>query len=110
MTKKGFIIVIGIIALLLIVQQAIIIFRRPVIDTDTQEKVLKDSIKTLDKYLEMSRARESRIQSQYDSLKSLEPHIITNTRDKVKFVYSTATPDELDSIIRTTWKTKSRYR
>lgn len=110
MTKKGIIIVIAILVVILIIQQAIIVFRKPVVEVSGQEKILLDSIKTLDKNLEMSRIRERRIQSQYDSLQAIEPHIITNTRDKVKFIYSTATPDELDSIIRTAWKTKSRYR
>lgn len=95
----------------IIVLLGVIYFRRPqVIVSSDREQVLKDSIALLQTKIDSSHARQDRIQRAYDSLLSIDPIIISKTRDKIKFIYSTATPDELDSIIRTNWKTKSRYR
>jgi hypothetical protein len=98
---------IGIIIILL----AIIYFRKPqVIVESDREKVLEDSIAVLNTRIDSSHVRQAKIQKAYDSLLSIDPIVISKTRDKIKFIYSTNSPDELDSIIRTNWKTKSRYR
>ena len=96
---------------IIIILLAIIFFRKPqVIEVIGKEQVLRDSISLLQRNLDSSHVRQDKLQKSFDSLLAIDPIIISKTRDKIKFIYSTATPDELDSIIRTNWKTKSRYR
>lgn len=97
---------IGIIIILL----AIIYFRKPQVIVELgPKKVLEDSIAVLNARIDSSHVRQAKIQKAYDSLLSIDPVVISKTRDKIKFIYSTSSPDELDSIIRRTWKTKSKY-
>ena len=104
-------VVFGVMCLVIIILSAVLIFRKPeeVIITG-KEQILKDSIALLQTNLDSSVSRETRLQKSYDSLMTLDPIIINRTRDKVQFILTDATPDELDSVIRTAWKTKSRYR
>ena len=90
---------------------AVIIFRKPqVTDYNEQEKILKDSLVVLQNQINSSHVRQNKLEKAYDSLSSLEPTIIYKTRDKIKFIYSDATPNELDSIIRASWKAKPGFR
>lgn len=96
---------------IIIILLAIIFFRKPqVIEVTGKEQVLRDSLILLQRNIDSSHVRQEKLQKSFDSLLAIDPIIISKTRDKIKFIYSTATPDELDSIIRTNWKTKSRYR
>ena len=89
---------------------AFIIFRKPeVIITSGKEQLLEDSIALLTKTINKSEIHQHILEEQYDSLLNLDPKIIIRTNEKIKFIYSTATPSELDSIIRTNWKTNLRY-
>lgn len=91
---------------------AILVFREPklIVLPSDREKTLQDSLIILQQNLDSTHARQVQLQHNYDSLLKLEPQIITKTRDKVHFILTDANPDELDSIIRANWKTKSRYR
>jgi len=96
---------------IIIILLAIIFFRKPqVIEVIGKEQVLRDSLILLQRNIDSSHVRQEKLQKSFDSLLAIDPIVISKTRDKIKFIYSTATPDELDSIIRTNWKTKSRYR
>ena len=96
--------------LIILILSGVIIFRekQPVIDVD-HEKALRDSISMLSAQIDSSHVKQARLKAQIDSLSSLETTVITKTHEKIKFIYSTATPAALDSIIRSAWKTKSRY-
>lgn len=74
-----------------------------------RELELKDSVRMLQGKIDSSRARQARLEQAYDSLLKVEPTIIYETREKIKFIYTEATPDQLDSIIRTRSKRKQRY-
>jgi hypothetical protein len=89
---------------------AVIIFRRPTVTTPGNDKVYKDSIAVLQAEIDSSRIRQQKLEKSYDSLVLLDPPVIYRTRDKIQYILTNATPDELDSIIRSTWKTESRYR
>lgn len=99
----------GIVIIILI---AHLIFREPktIILPSDREKTLQDSLILLQQNLDSTHIRQTELQKSYDSLLRLEPQIITKTRDKVHFILTDADPNELDSIIRANWKTKSRYR
>lgn len=79
-----------------------------IIKSDNEQR-LRDSIALLQKQIDSSHVRQSRLQVSYDSLLTVEPKVIYITREKIKFIFSDATPHQLDSIIRTKWKTRSRY-
>lgn len=85
--------------------------KNKVIDNSINSKEirLQDSIIRLNREITMSHLKQVLLEKQYDSLLTLDPHVITRTNEKIKFIYSTATPDQLDSIIRTTWKTNLRH-
>lgn len=94
----------------IVILLGIIIFRKPTVIVPSNDKVYKDSIAVLQAKIDSSRVRQERLEKAYDSLVAIDPPVIYRTRDKIKFILTDASPDELDSIIRTTWKTKSRYR
>lgn len=96
--------------IIILILSAVIIFRKDVTPVPPVNDAWKDSVAILHKEIELSHIKQAQLQTAYDSLSSLEPRVITRTHDKIKFIYSTATPDDLDSIIRTNWKTTSRYR
>lgn len=97
--------------LIIIILIAVIIFRKPqVIVTSGKEKILKDSITLLHKKIDVIHLRQVRLQGQYDSLSALEPAINYRTHEKVTFILTDATPDQLDSTIKAHIKIKSRYR
>lgn len=75
----------------------------------SEEKRLRDSISILQKEIEASHIRQDKLQHDYDSMLHVEPQIIYETREKIKFVYTEASPSQLDSIIRTKSKRKHRY-
>jgi len=77
--------------------------------TSEQELRLRDSISILQKEIETSVIRQTYLQHAYDSMLLVEPQIIYRTRETIKFIYGDATPDQLDSIIRTNWKTHSGH-
>lgn len=96
---------------LVLILFAIIIFRKPtVIVTSDREQVLQDSVKLLRSQRDSSLGRQAKIQNSFDSLMNLDPQIKYRTHEKIKFIFNTASPRDLDSIIRTNWKTSSRYR
>ncbi len=95
---------------IILVLSALVVFRnRQVTDYASNEKALKDSISALSVEIDSSHARQERLERQLDGLSTIESQVIIKTHDKINFIYSVATPDELDSIIRSNWKTKSRY-
>lgn len=96
--------------IIIMILGAIIIFRKPETIQLPPNEAWKDSVTMLHKEIKLGHIRQNKLKKSYDSLSSLEPRIITRTHDKIKFIYSTATPDDLDSIIRSNWKTASRYR
>ncbi len=69
---------------------------------DSKEKALRDSINYLQKRIDSSLVRQEQLELAYDSVCRLEPEIKYKTREKIKFILTTATPSELDSIIRAT--------
>jgi hypothetical protein len=69
-----------------------------------KELLLKDSINNLQKEIDMSRIKQAKIQHDYDSMLKIEPQIIIKTNEKIKFIYGDASPDDLDSIIRSSTK------
>lgn len=73
--------------------------------TSGYETILQDSIKSLNKQIELSNIVQIKLESEIDSLSHLDPQIIYRTKEKYKFIFSEATPNQLDSIIRSTWKT-----
>lgn len=75
----------------------------------SEEKRLRDSISLLQKEIDASHIRQDKLQHDYDSMLHVEPIIIHETREKIKFVYTEATPNQLDSIIRTKSKRSKRY-
>jgi hypothetical protein len=79
-------------------------------DPSKDEKLLRDSLLILQRRIDSSKVLQNKLEKSYDSLKNIETPIIYRTRDKIKFILSDASPDELDSIIRANWKYKSRYR
>ena len=96
---------------IILILAAVIIFRKPTMTVITgREKQIVDSLSLLQSQLDSSKVRVSNLQRSYDSLSSLEPGVIYRTHDKIKFIFSDATPDDLESIIRTNWKTESRYQ
>lgn len=107
---KGYLIMFIAMILIIIGLSAVLIFRKPEVVITGREQILQDSLTLLQQNLDSSHVRQERLQRGYDSLVAIEPKIITKTRDKVQFIFTDATPDDLDSIIRTNWKTKSRYR
>ncbi len=75
-----------------------------------REKALRDSIAYLQKRIDSSHVRQDKLERAYDSVCNLEPQIKYKTREKIKFIFSSATPDELDSIIRAAIKREIRYQ
>lgn len=98
-----------VLVLIIITLSIALILRKPDPVTPPDSKVWTDSILKLKKKIDISHAVQDSLQREYDSLLSLDPQVITRTHDKIKFVYSTATPEQLDSVIRANWKTSSRY-
>lgn len=111
MTKKVNIITYCCLLLIIIILSSILIFRKSeVIVTPNNEQIYKDSIILLQNLNQQSHIRQEKLQRAYDSLSSIEPIIIHKTRDKIEYIYTGASINDLDSIIRSTWKNKSRYR
>ena len=75
-----------------------------------REKALRDSIAYLQKRIDSSHIRQEQLELAYDSVCRLEPQIKYKTREKIKFILTAATPDELDSIIRAAIKREIRYK
>lgn len=74
-----------------------------------KELLLRDSISILQKEIDASHKRQTQLQHSYDSMLTIEPQIIYKTREKIKFIYSDASTNQLDSIIRTNWKTNTGH-
>jgi hypothetical protein len=74
-----------------------------------KELLLRDSISILQKEINASHERQTKLQNSYDSMLMIEPQIIYKTREKIKFIYSDASTNQLDSIIRTNWKTSTGH-
>jgi len=109
--SRANIIAYSVLFLIIIVLSAILIFRKPeIIEVSNQEQIYKDSVLLLQKNIELSHIRQDSIQKAYDSLLNIDPQVINRTREKIHYILTDATPTELDNIIRTNWKTKSRYR
>jgi hypothetical protein len=84
-----------------------IIFRpaATVISSD-KEKQLRDSLVLLESNINTSLARQHQLQNQYDSLSAIGPGIIYRNHETTKFIFNTASPTQLDSIIRAAWSIK----
>jgi hypothetical protein len=84
-------------------------------DTYNKDQYLKEQLKyqysidSLQQEINLSRIKQSRLQKAYDSMKLIEPEVIYRTHEKVKFIYSDASTSELDSIIRSNWKTETGH-
>lgn len=101
----------SVLLVIIVILTCLLIFRKPVeIITTQKEQIYKDSITLLQDLNKQSIERQEKLQTAYDSLSAIEPKVINITRDKIKYIYTDATIDELDTLIRTNWKTKSRYR
>lgn len=97
--------------IIIIILLMIIFLRKPVVvEDDSAEKALRDSITVLHKSIEESHKRQVYLEQQFDSLSAIGPQIIYKTREKIRYIFDTHDPDELDSIIRASWKTESGYR
>lgn len=83
--------------------------QKTTVSFSSEEKRLRDSIAILQKEIDASHTRQNKLQHGYDSMLNVEPIIIHKTREKIKFIYTEATPSQLDSIIRTKSKRKHRY-
>lgn len=95
---------------IILILLAIVIFRKPdVIIKEETNKSTKDYITLLEKQCKTSEVKVKNLEHQCDSLSSLEPKIEYRTNEKIKFILTIATPNELDSCIRANWKSKSRY-
>ena len=70
---------------------------------------LRDSIKLLQNQIDSSKIKQQILENQYDSLLALPPKIKYKTNEKIKFIYYDASPSDLDSIIRSNWKTGIRH-
>lgn len=79
------------------------------LDTSKREKELRDSIHLLQSQVDSSHIRQAKLEAAYDSMLNIEPTIIYETREKIKFIYLEANATQLDSIIRTKSKRKRRY-
>lgn len=109
--SKGLNILIVVLIIIMLIEAALIIFRdrlSPYLDTSL-EKQFRDSIAVMEKYRESSILREQSFQRKFDSLSNLETGVIYRRNDKIKFIYTNATPDELDNIIRSNWDTKRHH-
>lgn len=100
----------GILVTIIIILSSVIVFRNQELETYKKgDKDLRDSISKLSVQIDSSHARQARLEAQIDILNHTEAKVISKTHEKIQFIYSTATPDELDSLIRSNWKSKSRY-
>lgn len=89
---------------------AIIIFRQPTVTVVSgKEQIYKDSLALMQKEVDASHIRQAKLQGSYDSLLLIDPQVQYRTHEKIKIIYSTATPNQLDSIIRANWKTELRH-
>lgn len=70
---------------------------------DPRDQIRKDSLELLKRQIDSSHVRQEKLQHDIDSLSSLDLIIIYRTHEKIKFINTTATPSQLDSIIRATW-------
>lgn len=109
MNKPTLFVFIGLLVII-IVLLAMIIFTPPAKVVVTNDKIYKDSIAALQTKIDSSRVRQKKLEQAYDSLLAIDPPVIYRTHEKIKFILTDASPDELDIIIRSAWKTKSRYR
>lgn len=101
--------VIGTLLILVFLLGSYIILKNPsVLYISDKEKELRDSLVLLQSNLDSSLVRQVKIQHQYDSLQAIEPGIIYRNHETTKFVFNTASPTQLDSIIRAAWGIK-RY-
>jgi len=101
-TKTAY--VIGTLLLLVFLLLVYIIVKNPkLIFIGDKEKELRDSIVLLRSNVDSSLVRQIKIQHQYDSLLAIEPGVIYRNHETTKFVFNTASPNQLDSIIRATW-------
>lgn len=96
--------VIGSLLLLIFLLLVYIILKNPqLLYISDKEKELRDSIVLLRSNIDSSVVRQAKIQHQYDSLLLIEPGVIYSNHEKTKFIFNTASPDQLDSTIRSVW-------
>lgn len=98
------------VACIVILSLIVFIVFRPtatVVSSD-KEKQLRDSLVLLESNINTSLARQHQLQNQYDSLNAIGPGIIYRNHETTKFIFNTASPTQLDSIIRAAWSIK-RY-
>lgn len=84
-----------------------IIMRKPqTVVVSDKEKVLRDSIAMLKSNMDQSLLRQGKLQHQYDSLAAIGPGVIYRNHETTKFIFNSASPNQLDSIIRAAWSIK----
>ena len=95
---------------IILILSIIMVFKNQAIDAyKHDDKALRDSISAFYIQIDSSHARQARLEAQINSVNNKEIQVISKTHEKIQFIYSSATPDELDSLIRSNWKTQSRY-
>lgn len=97
--------------LIILILAGLYIFRKDVIIdyVGDPNKPLYDSIAKIQEEKVELKAAYDVIAKQYDSLLSKDVDIKIKYHDKIKFIYSDASISELDSIIRSRNKGKSRH-
>lgn len=97
--------------LLLLILAGFYIFRKETIVDfiGDPNKPLYDSINKLHDEIVEVHIQLDNEHKKYDSLLAVDDHIQIKYHDKIKFIYSTASISDLDSIIRAGYKSKSRH-
>lgn len=86
----------------------ILVMNRYRVSSQANDTVLQDSVTLLMKQLDSSHIRQARLESDYNTLLNRDPQILYRNHEKTKFIFNTASPTQLDSIIRSVWYHK-RY-
>lgn len=102
-------VILGLIIIIFGLIVTLLIINRYRVDEPKDEKRLQDSVNLLLKQLDSSHIRQARLESDYNTLLNRDPQIIYKNHEKTKFIFNTASPDQLDSIIRSVWKTRKKY-
>jgi len=102
-------IILALLILVFVLVVTLLIMHRHKQDLPKDDKVLQDSISLLLKQIDSSHIRQARLESNYNTLLNSDPKIIYSNHEKTKFIFNTASPTQLDSIIRTNWSKQRHY-
>lgn len=101
--KPIYYLVAGLTLLVIILLARIIWFQPiPVIKTQDNEKVMRDSINLIMKQYRAVEQDKIRLHTSFDSLQNLKPSIQVIYKEKIKYIEK-ASNNYLDSLIRTSW-------